>query len=168
MNDKIKSLTVAGALALASLDAGAYTQSWTIPVAGCSNLIGQNARVTQVVITAPTATNATLALYDSPNTNTSYVLAGYTNISTYATNLISVYTNFMGVLNTNTLYTNVLVDYTNNVAASTNSYPLRLQLTALSGTAAIADNVNYYFGQGVTATNTSTGTATVTLTWFGQ
>jgi hypothetical protein len=157
-------LTLLG-LAIASK---AATLSVTVPIGGITNIWAANARVTQVIVAAPTTTNTGVLFIDSPTNQLTFVQNAFTNTVSYATNVVTTYTNFWGTVQ-NITNLDALVDITNNVvAASTNLYPQRISLSALANTTYLADNVNYYFINGVTITNTSSGTANVTITYFQQ
>lgn len=155
------------ALLLGMVSSKAATTTILVNAGSCTNLLGFAARVTQVLVSAPTVTNTSVLLIDAPTNVLTFVQPAFTNVLTYATNVVNSYTNYFGVP---TLITNygALVDMPNAVAASTNLYPQRLSLAALAGTTITADNVNYYFGTGVTVTNNSTGSANVTITYFGN
>ena len=130
-------------------------------VANATNSISTTPRtVTQFVIT-PSTVASTIAFFDSANTNTTYTYNAYTNVSFYtSTNLQSIYTNYFGVITTNT-YTGVVTTNT-VVAGGTNTYPIVLSLTAPSNTVTIV-NGSWRFISGVTTTNT--GAATVSMTF---
>lgn len=132
---------------------------------GLSNLtatIGP-AKVTQIIVTAPTTNIARVKFYDCPTNTILYTNASYTKIQSYLTNYITLYTNYFGATNAFTNY--AMVDITNTVAASTNTYPLRLEAVAATNSASIYSGVDYQFVNGVWATNNAVGSATVTITY---
>lgn len=156
------------ALSVIGLAAASYAASVTvtIPANTITNVLtanNGNVKVTQFVLAATTSTNTAVSVYDSTSSTLTYVNPAYTNIVSYATNQTILWTNYFGVVNG---WTNVmLVDVPNVVAASTNSYPVRFGAAATGGTSFRADQVNYYFYNGIWATNTSSGTAQLTITY---
>jgi len=161
---------IISALLGVSFIASANTISTTIAPAGVFSLLSAGANygsftVRQVGITATTATNALVALVDAPSTNFTYVNAAYTNRLSYGTNWNTTWTNFYGVVQTNPIPIIALIDVTNTVAASTNSFSTRLIAGAAANSTAVFNGVNYYFDQGVLLTNMGSGNATVVITY---
>lgn len=147
--------------------AQAATTSVTIPPGVMTNftLLSQGSlKVTQVILTASTATNTTVQLWDTYTNQTLFTNAAYSNILTYVTNYVSTWTNYYGVTNkvTNTAS---LVDITNLVAGTTNSFNQAMVLSAVASTSIRVDAANYYFQNGLWITNTSSGNAVVTITY---
>lgn len=143
------------------------TTSVTIPPGVMTNftLLSQGSlKVTQVILTASTATNTTVQLWDTYTNQTLFTNTAYSNILTYVTNYVSTWTNYYGVTNkvTNTAS---LVDITNLVAGTTNSFNQAMVLSAVASTSIRVDAVNYYFQNGLWITNTSSGNAVVTITY---
>lgn len=135
--------------------------------------------VKQFSVTSVTGTNI-CQFVDTPTNLLVFATAAYTNIISYATNGVLVWTNFYGLAQSNnyvggTLLTNYwLVDITNSVAAATNAYPIRAvigagpssPLTILSS--AFGPNFNqFYFDNGLWVTNSgvTASTAIVTITY---
>lgn len=161
---------IISALMGVSFIASATSVSTTIAPGGVFSLVSASANVgsysvRQVGITATTATNALVALVDAPSTNLTYINAAYTNRLSYGTNWNTTWTNFYGVVQTNPTPIIALIDVTNTVAASTNSYATRLIAGAAANSTAVFSGVNYYFDQGVLLTNQGSGTATVVITY---
>jgi len=126
------------------------------------NLFGGYAKITSVTLVA-NPTNTAVVLYDAPTNNWSYTTPAYTNTISYATNYVNSYTNYYGVT---TLITNLaLVDVANTVAASTNTYPARVGVSALASTTTTINPTAYVFENGVWATNNSSGIATLTVSF---
>lgn len=164
----MKKLTylISSLLLVGSLSYGA-TVSKTIPVAGFTNLLtaplSGSTKITQIIVTATTTNNAYVTLVDTPTNSLVYTNPSYVTWGSYQTNYITTYTNYYGVTNA---FTNIaMVDYYITNAASTNPYPVRVTASALTNTSSIFDGVNYYFVNGVWATNTGVGAATVTITY---
>jgi hypothetical protein len=153
----------------------ASTVAVTIAPGGFSNIVSVVgiAKVTQIVLASAPTTSASVAIYDCSGSQT-YTNAAYIATTTYSTNLTYLYTNYFGVSTTNTgsspygltnKYT-AIVDVTNTVAASTNFYPVKISFSSPTNATTVLGNVNYYFTQGVWATNTATsGNAILTVTF---
>lgn len=149
-------------LALIGLVSVAYgdTVTKTILPGTYTNILSGAANVTAITVTATTATNASISFINS-GTNYTYVLPATTNITYYATNNVHSWTNYFGAVNT---VTNLeLAWLTNTVASTTNAYSTVTVQSALASTSSGITGVNYYFGNGIAATNTGLGTASVTL-----
>jgi hypothetical protein len=116
--------------------------------------------INQVIITAP-SNIAQVAFIDTPTNALTYTNAPYTGRYSYATNYISSWTNFYGVAASTTNI--ALIDATNTIAATTNTYPVRFTLSSTSGGSAAFPALNSYFASGVWATNLSTNTAIITI-----
>lgn len=137
----------------------------TIAANTMTNLLaGFNNPVTvQYVILTASGSNTTVLFYDTPTNAITYVNPAYTNTLSYATNWNTIWTNYYGVVQTNYAPIIALIDNTNNaVVATTNSYPIRLGVSALSN-ATIQVTGPFVFGNGCWATNTTVGPATVTI-----
>jgi hypothetical protein len=166
---KLNKLFLTGLITAASLFASsAATISVTVAPGTMTNLLGSLSgpvKVTQVQLTAGGTTVTNVLVYDTPTNVTSFVQAAYTNSIVYGTNQITSWTNYWGNVNSTTNVALVIV--TNNVVASvTNSYPLRLNLSALANTTTKFDSVNYYFLSGIWATNAvGDGSATFNITY---
>lgn len=148
-------------------NAGAYTVSVIVPPAGATNIvpsIGGIATVTQVLLSAPTATNTSIQIIDTLTNALQYVNPAYSNTVSYLTNYVYVYTNFYGTIET---YSNIVqVDLTNNlVIATTNAYPMRVNMSTLASTSTRSDSIKYTFSSGILITNNSLGNAAVTITY---
>lgn len=160
-------LVVAASLILSSRKGEAASTSVTIPSGTMTNLITLNngsVKVTQIVLTSIT-TNAVNCYFIDTYTNwLAYTNAGYTNILTYVTNYVSVWTNYYGRTNTVTNSASLIdVAYTN--AGTTNAFPIRMILSTPTNTSVRVDNVNYYFNDGIWVSNSASGNAQVTITY---
>jgi len=132
--------------------------------------------VKQVIFTSGNNGPSSAAIIDTPTNSLTYTTAAYTNMVSYATNGLVVWTNYYGVVQSNNyvggqLLTNWwLVDVTNSVAAATYNYPVRVYCAAATSATTIYGQVNgqlngYYFDQGIWATNTSAGTNIITIVY---
>jgi hypothetical protein len=156
------------AVLVTTVAVNAATVTITVPPSAFTNVLAGfsgTAKVTQIIVAAATATNTAVTLVDTPTNSVTYTVPGYTNTVSYATNgVVQSWTNYFGVVNYATNFT--LVDLTNNaVASSTANYPARVSIAAASGTSSSIPNANYYFLNGIWATNTSSGSASVTITY---
>jgi hypothetical protein len=128
--------------------------------------------VKQISISSLSTTNASALLFDVPTNSTVVTNAAYSNTGTYATNLVTIWTNFYNVVQSNT--TLAVVDYSNNVPAGTNSVQPKLAIATAAGTTTTytfspASNIGtsggYYFDQGIWVTNTSLSPLAITITY---
>lgn len=160
----MKNILISLVLGVSIITASALSVTTVVQPNTMTNLLtgfNQPFKLTQVIITANT-NNASVLMVDSITNALTYTNAAYTNILSYATNYIATWTNFYGTTNSTTNI--ALIDITNSVAATTNSYPVRLGIAAVANASAKFDQVNYYFNNGIWATNTSSGIATITIT----
>ena len=133
-----KILSLVAALSF-SVTVFANQTSVTVINGTTTNLFTGGGFITQLILVAPTSTNATGLLYDSPTNAMSYAVGPYTNIISYLTNDATLkqyyYTNYFNVVTTLTNSTTTspgftagnvpetLVDLTNVTAIYTNAYP---------------------------------------------
>ena len=171
--------SLVGAAAIASTSVFAGTANVTLVSGGATNLLAFNANLGSVVIreitvAASGASNTTVAFYDGPtNLSLAYSWTAYTNSIRYATNITTYWTNFYGVVQTNTPTGSnlVLETFTNNVVpAGTNLYPVRMVVSSAAGTTTtysgpIGSGLGIPFINGINVTNLSSGTAVITILW---
>ena len=164
----LKHLFLASLVGIAlSVSAAPGTKTTTIPAGGFTNLLtlgnSGNANITQVILSSPTTNATRIRIVDAPTNTFTYTNAAYIQVQTYATNVITSYTNYFGVVNS---FTNLgIIDVTNTVAASTNNYPVRFVAISPTNTSSIFQGI-YSFNNGVWATNESLGgSVTVTVTY---
>ena len=122
-------------------------------------------KITRVTITTPAATAANIQLIDTPTNTLIFTNQAYTNIISYATNQIVLWTNYYGRTNA---WTNITqVDVTNTVASNVAFYNVEFAANVPTNGSILADNLNAVFTYGVWVTNSGTGTglATVTITY---
>ena len=121
-----------------------------------------NIKVSQFILTSTNASAVTVSVYDSLTNVFAFTNAPYTSVTQYATNVPVFWTNYFGVVNG---WTNlVLVSQTNTIATTTNSYPLRFAGSAIANSSFVASG-NYYFYNGVWATNTTAVACKLTVTY---
>ena len=170
----MKKILLASAL-LASVVGSSFAATVAISIApnGFSNIVSVVgvAKVTQFILTGGSVNSASVGIYDCSGFQT-YTNPAYIATTTYATNIAYLYTNYFGVSSTNSSsiygltnkYTTI-VDVTNTVAAVVGNYPQKLAFTSPTNTTTVVGGVNYYFSQGVWATNTGTSIAILTVTF---
>ena len=163
----MKKLLVSTLLGLVAFASTAATVTVNVPANTMSNLMVSTTfpiKITGVIVTATTATNTSINLMDVSSSSLRRINPAYTNTISYATNLISLWTNYYGVTFT---FTNVaLVRVTNNaVAAVTNTVAPTVTLSSAASASTEVNGVSYYFNYGLWATNTTTAPAAVTITY---
>ena len=162
----MKKLIIVASLMVA-LSINAAVTSTTVATTTCSNLVtflSGGGTISSITFQSPPANVGSAKLYDSDTTSLTYTQAAYTTITVYATNLISSWTNYYGVVNNATNI--VLMQATNTVAAVTNSpLPLLLTMTGGTNTTVTYSGINANFSRGLAVTNTGAGTITVTVTY---
>lgn len=162
-----KKLFVASLVAVAlcgwTFQSQAATASSVSTVASTNSIITSNAvQISQVVVANAGAGTMLVNLYDAPDTNLTYVRAAYTNTLSYTTNMVTTFTNFSGVVQSNTNL--VLFTYSSVAPQATNTYRL---LTTISVPASStytwtpSGNDGIYANFGVTSTVNTNGTVTV-------
>ena len=163
-----KFLSTLAAISLCSV-AFANTATVTIAPNTFTNLLsfGPNlgsANVVAISVASVTGTNTTVSLIDTPTNQLYFTWTAYTNRISYATNYNTTWTNFYGVVQTNSAPIIALIDVTTVVAAGSNAYPVRLTASAVaSGTTLFTTHT--YFDQGIWVTNSSLGTAAVSISY---
>lgn len=172
MKKLLISLASAITLALGLLSSNAqvwqypYTASVTVPPGGMSNLVANPCRVSQMVITATTSTNATGLVLDSVIPALSTNTLAYTNTISYGTNLIWGYTNYFGVITSLTNF--ALVDVTNNVVPTNVFYYPSMPVAAIGNSSSTIANLNQTFVRGIEVTNGGVGNLNVTVSYVLQ
>lgn len=121
------------------------------------------AKIQSVILTASTTNVAQVQFVDTFTNWLKYTNSAYTNILSYATNYVTLYTNYYGATNT---FTNIaLVDVTNTVAGTTNLFNVPLVCSANTNQTSTVFPVNAVFVNGVWVTNTAGGTAVITVNY---
>jgi len=167
----IKNILIAllASLSITTVSAAPLNRTVTILPSGFTNLLSTlpvngGALITQFTITSTTTNASRIRVFDTPTNSMTYSNASYTIPFTYATNYVTIWTNYFGVTNS---FTNVaIIDTTTTVAASTNLYPVRFTGISPTNTSTVYDGA-YTFINGLWATNESVG-GTVTVTITGQ
>lgn len=165
----MKSLKFSIGLLITMIGFNAFAAGNTVVIAagGMSNLVvsglSGTLKVTQVSLQSPANNTSSVIVYDTTTNLIHFATPAYSVASSYATNLITTYTNFFGatVLETNL----VLVDITTAMPTNVWTAPTVFNLSAATN-----GNVNYtalssYFYRGIWATNSGSGNATVTVTY---
>lgn len=129
-----------------------------------TSLINGSLKVTQFVLTSSGTNYGTVSIYDTYTNKFLYTNAAYTNILTYATNYISVWTNYYGVTNTVT-NSGSLIDVTNLVSGTTNSFPLRAVISTGTNASTTVNNPGIYFNDGIWVTNGSGSVLSLVVTY---
>ena len=162
---------------MASAVAQNVVVSQTVLPGTMTNLYTGAFKISQIVLTSTNASSGYLV--DASTNSTVYTTAGYTNTISYLTNYSTFYTNYFGVITTNSGGTSLagsaftgtnwaLVDALNYVAPTTNNLPSVAVATG-SSTPVILNNVNVTGFRGWWVTNTSaTVPLTVTITGIRQ
>ncbi len=124
-------LVVASALLLASqLSAATFSISTNIAVNRTIRLIDGPASISSIAMQNAVTTNSIVAFYSAPGTNTYFTNGNFTNYTWAAVTYTNWYTNFFGVLYTNTF--SAITRTTNAGGAATNFYPTIWTATSVS------------------------------------
>lgn len=129
---------------------------------GLTSILTSPSHVSAIVFANATGTAGTVSLYDTGTTNLTWSRDGYTNTIYYTTNSATTYTNFAGVIETNTYVR--LVSQTVEVAAATNSFRVIGTYTVPAGESlsVTLPTDGTYVTYGITATNDNAMSATLT------
>jgi hypothetical protein len=121
-----------------------------------------NIKVSQFILTSTNASGVSAQAFDSVTNLTTWTNAPYTQITQYATNQVTLWTNYFGATN---YWTNIaLVSVTNTVATTTNTYPIRFAGSAIANSSFTASGT-YYFNNGIWVTNTGAAGIKFTVTY---
>lgn len=160
-----KLFAVLGLAAIVALNVQAAQLTATYNLAATNNIIATNGIAIHKITIANTGTNALfIKFFDSPNANLTYSSAtGYTNYVNQEVTWEQVFTNYTGVVETNTI--TVVTNVPNVSPGFTNSYPVILALTVPTNTTTVWTPALYkYAFQGLTTTNITCGaSSTVTI-----
>ncbi len=143
---------VFGLLLVASAQAQQF-YSTNIATAGHVNVIATENRTGLLTLLATSA--GTVQFYDSGTTNQFYTNNNYASVGSYTTNWTSLYTNYMGRIQTN--YISGIYTYTNTVAAATNLLPT-LGLFSLQANVPLTVSVDWVNVKGLSAKTTTNTT----------
>lgn len=143
----------------------AATITVDVPQGGFVNAVSAangNIKVSQFILTSTNATAVSAQAFDSVTNLTTWTNAPYTQVVQYATNQVTLWTNYFGATNA---WTNIaLVSVTNTVATTTNTYPIRFAGSAIANSSFTASGT-YYFNNGVWVTNTGAAGIKFTVTY---
>ena len=162
----MKKLFIIGSLFAGLAASAGQSSSLLIPAAGFSNMLSSfagSAKITGVFLTSPAANTASITIVDTTTNSLTYVNPAYTQYSSYATNLITTYTNFFGTVQS--LTNLVLIDVSSSVAQSTNLNTVILTATAATNSTVAYTPVSFFANKGIWVTNTGSGNATVTINY---
>ena len=146
----------------------AETATATLTGNSPTNLVLQGpAKINGISVSSLATTNGTLTFWDSPyNTNT-YTRGAFTNFTTTVFNTNRIYTNFFGVLTTNTYQVKAMT--TNTAAAAVVARPQIASIVTVSNSVVTYDFDGVYVGTGLLITNLGTigglGGVTVTVNY---
>lgn len=139
---------------LGSLASQAQTfYSTNITTAGHVNVIATEARVGLLTLLSTAA--GTVQFYDSGSTNQFYTNTNYRSIGSYTTNIVTLYTNYYGRIQTN-LSVGIFT-YTNTTVAATNLLPT-LGLFSLQANVPLTVQVDWVNTKGLSAKTTTNTT----------
>jgi len=143
------------------LVANAATLSTNLSAVSTNSLIASGVLITEITVANSGAAGVTLGFFDNNLASTVWTNSAYTNRLSYITNLVTSFTNFSGVIQTNT--NSVIYTIDQAYAAATNNRTKFLTLTVSNGQTYVYTPTDVLVaGLGLTITNTMTnGTLTV-------
>jgi len=158
----LKKLLIVGALLASVISSQALTATLTTTSTTATNLIlGTNGAIITSVRVSGVAGSVSFALFDFPNITLSQTNGNFTNVLVQSTNTSRIYTNYTGVLETNTypIVTNIPIV----TVAATNLPPRILYITGATNTTISAGSLQqpYIAVQGIVVTNTGAGTLSI-------
>lgn len=156
-----------GLLLSTAIKVSAATATLTITNGTMTNLvtlINGSLKVTQFVLTSAGTNYGTVSVYDTYTNRFFYTNSAYSNILTYATNYVSVWTNYYGVTNTVT-NGGSLIDVTNSVAGTTNTFPIRMVVSVGTNATTTVNNPGIIFNDGMWITNGSGSILSLVITY---
>jgi hypothetical protein len=129
-----KIIAIASAVgALCTMHVKGATANLTTTGWGTNNLLSAAAYITSFTIANPTAATLNFRIFDSAGTNLTWTNSTFTNFTTYASNtFLSIFTNIVGVVTTNTNSVVYSIATTNTV--QTGSYRTILALAVPANT----------------------------------
>lgn len=143
------------ALVFASLSALGQTAVSVLTTGGTAyNVLAAPATISSISFTSTTTNPAVLYLFDTATTTTNYVQAAYSGVTSYATNMVTTWTNESGVVITNTFVGTFTTPTT--VTATTNTLPVAVALVAAPN-ASVVRNGPVTMGVGLTAVASQPG-----------
>lgn len=123
-----------------------------------------SAKITQFVLTSSGTNYGQVSVIDTFTNRFFYTNSAYSNILTYVTNYVSTWTNYYGYTN-NVTNSASLVDITNSVAGTTNSFPTNMVVSVGTNATTTVNNPGIVFRDGVWVTNGSGSTLSLVVTY---
>lgn len=157
-NKTLGSIVIGVALLTACLFAKA--DSLTVIFGGTNNsalLYRGPADINGVTIYNPTTNPCTVSFFDSPTNVIFYTNGAYTNFTINSVTYTNIYTNYFGVITTNTYPSKS--NAVNVVAGGTNNYPTNLTLN-IPTSGYVSSTIKFPIANGLFATNVLSGAAT--------
>lgn len=121
--------------------------------------------IREVVVANAGTGPVNVAFFDAESTNQTYVRGAFTNTTSYTTNYVTVFTNFSGMLQTNT--NSGIWSYAQSFLAMTNSRAriIPTMVVGATNTLTYTPTVPPSGGFGLVVTNTAGTNVTVTVTY---
>lgn len=144
-------------LSLVALNLQAADVSVNVANAVATNLLTGQIQLEEIEVINNGGSTVTVRIYDAPSTNVTWTNSQYSVPTSYTTNLVTVFTNYNGILTTNT--NTVLYTVNTTVSAAPVNYRLLKSFTIAAGASSTWTPVNgVYLSYGLMATNNVTNT----------
>lgn len=159
-----KSLIISALLGLSLIANAQLSTTVTVTngtIIGFPN-VGQGQLLINSMIVNP-AGSTQLAFYDAPTTNLTWTNAAYAYRASYVTNFVTNWVNYYGATNGYTNKAEVFYSVTN--AASTNFYPVRIQVNTINSNIVVLNPLQATFLNGLFVTNSGSSNATITINY---
>lgn len=154
-------LAIAALFIATTLQVSADVAVYNPTATASASIFQRGARINQIVFSNAATNAVTLTFVDSPTNTTTYVVGAYTNNVLTLGNVITTFTNILGVVQSST--NNTLTSTLTVQAATTNSYrTVLVQLVPASATVTYTPPSGLQTGFGLSASTTATNvTATI-------
>jgi len=164
---KLTSIVFGALLISSAISLEAAIQVSSIPAAATNILQTVPIQLQSVSIANGTTNALTIALIDAPSTSMTYTTSAYTNWVSFPTNIVLVFTNINGVVETRT--NSALFTTPNTISALTNNYRmLNLTVVPASSTVTWQPSGGAYCSFGLLVTNSVAATVTLNYTTLLQ